>query len=265
MSNYSDILVSIFLDKHTEGCTSVPFERTDMVNAANKLEIDIPKNLGDVVYSYRFRASFPPEITETAPEGMEWVIRLKGTSTYAFELTKQAKILPNDNLITIKIPDSTPEIISGAARDDEQALLAKVRYNRLIDIFLGLTAYSLQNHLRTVVPDIGQIEVDEIYIAIDQHGRQYVIPVEAKGSRDELGTVQTEQDLAVCFDKWNEYIPIAVGIQFMADDSIAMFELTMQENEVRVAKECHYRLVPNDQITEQDRELYTRQVRDEQR
>src|SRR5271157_4057421 len=32
---------------------------------------------------------------------------------------------------------------------DEQALLAKVRYTRLIDTFLGITAYSLQNHLRT--------------------------------------------------------------------------------------------------------------------
>lgn len=47
---------------------------------------------------------------------------------------------------------------------DEQALLARVRYNRLLDIFLGLATYSLQNHLRTSVTDIGQIEVDEICV-----------------------------------------------------------------------------------------------------
>ena len=66
--------------------------------------------------------------------------------------------------MNINIPDGTPEIIRGYALDDEQALLAIVRYNRLIDIFLSLTTYSLQNHLRTTVLNIGQIEIDELYI-----------------------------------------------------------------------------------------------------
>lgn len=51
---------------------------------------------------------------------------------------------------------------------DEQALLAKVRYSRLVDIFLGIAAYSLQNHLRTSVVGIGQIEMDELYVGIVQ-------------------------------------------------------------------------------------------------
>jgi len=38
------------------------------------------------------------------------------------------------------------------ALGDEQALLAKLRYNRLLDIFTGVVCYSLQNHLRTNVP-----------------------------------------------------------------------------------------------------------------
>jgi hypothetical protein len=39
-----------------------------------------------------------------------------------------------------------------------------VRYNRLLYIFLGLTTYSLQNHLRTTVKSVGgsQIAIDEI-------------------------------------------------------------------------------------------------------
>ena len=53
---------------------------------------------------------------------------------------------------------------------DEQALLAKIRYNRLLDVFLGISAYSLQNHLRTTVLHIGQIEIDELYIGLDKHG-----------------------------------------------------------------------------------------------
>ena len=85
---------------------------------------------------------------------------------------------------------------------DEQALLAKVRYNRLLDIFLGVATYSLQNHLRTTVAGLGQVEIDEIYVAIDKRGRQYVLPVQAKGGNDRLSTVQTRQDMACCAEKF---------------------------------------------------------------
>ena len=54
-----------------------------------------------------------------------------------------------------EIPDATPEIILSYALSDEQALLAKVRYNRLLDIFLGITTYSLQNHLLNHPGDVG--------------------------------------------------------------------------------------------------------------
>ncbi len=71
--------------------------------------------------------------------------------------------------------------------NDEQALLAKIRYNRLIDIFTGITCYSLQNHLRTTVPNIGQVEIDEIYIGIDKRGAHYILPAQAKESLTILG------------------------------------------------------------------------------
>lgn len=67
-------------------------------------------------------------------------------------------IEPDTMLATIKIPDGTPSIVKKYSASDEQALLTIVRYNRLIDTFLGITCYSLQNHLRTTVDGIGQIE-----------------------------------------------------------------------------------------------------------
>jgi len=68
-------------------------------------------------------------------------------------------------LLPSKYPDRNPEII-GALRLGRRTGLSspRVRYNRLIDIFLGLTTYSLQNHLRTQVKGMGQIEIDEIYV-----------------------------------------------------------------------------------------------------
>jgi hypothetical protein len=106
----------------------------------------------------------PESISSTALGGKEWIIVGTGIAAYEFRIASPAKIQPSINLKRIKIPDATPEILKKyAAGTDEQALLAKIRYNRLVDIFLGITCYSIQNHLRTTVEGIGQIEVDEIY------------------------------------------------------------------------------------------------------
>ena len=137
--------------------------------------------------------------------------------------------MPREGLVAIKVPDSTPEIISAYALSDEQALLAKVRYNRLVDIFLGIATYSLQNHLRTTVKSLGQIEIDEVYVGIDQNGRQFVVPIQAKGGTDRLAAIQTSQDIACCREKFPLLICRPISAQFMADDVIAMFELTLEE------------------------------------
>ena len=154
--------------------------------------------------------------------------------------------------MTIKIPDATPEIVSAHAMSDEQALLAKIRYNRLLDVFLGVSAYSLQNHLRTTVKRIGQIEVDEIYVAVDSTGRQFVLPVQAKGGSDQLSVVQSEQDLLWCRERLPDLICRPILTQFAQDDLIAMFEVTMVDGEIKVVQEKHYRLVPAAEVTADD-------------
>jgi hypothetical protein len=145
-------------------------------------------------------------------------------------------ITPRRDLAAIKIPDATPEIISGYALGDEQALLAKVRYNRLIDIFLGITTYSLQNHLRTYVAAMGQIEIDEIYVGLNRQGAHFVIPVQAKGGADKLSPVQTRQDIECCKAKFPNLVCRPVSAQFMADDVIALFELTSEGDQILVLK-----------------------------
>ncbi|MGH7020955.1 MAG: hypothetical protein ACREEY_13800, partial [Brevundimonas sp.] len=143
--------------------------------------------------------------------------------------------------------------------NDEQALLAKVRYNRLIDTFLGITAFSLQNHLRTTVRGVGQIEIDEVYVGVDRHGVQYVIPVQAKGGSDQLSVVQAKQDIACCAEKFPGLSCRSISAQFMDDDRIAMFELAVQDNQVRIVQERHYKLVAG-RVPTEDLELYRRSV-----
>jgi hypothetical protein len=255
-NRYKALVEKIFFDNYKRGVDKFEFHRNALSEAAEALDIEVPKNLGDILYSVRYRAPLPDNIVATQPAGMEWVIEGAGRSRYAFKLVRISRIKPNPALLATKIPDATPQIINSYALSDEQALLAKVRYNRLVDIFLGIAAYSLQNHLRTTVPKIGQIEIDEIYIGIDKRGGQYVLPVQAKGGKDQLSTVQAKQDLEYCRVKFPGLIRRAVAAQFMENDLIAMFELVVEGNEVRVAEERHYRLVVGDEITEEDLRMY---------
>ncbi len=254
-NRYSGILVRIFQSHYADGITEFPFARTELEDAAKELLIELPKNLGDVVYSFRYRNEMPEEIAKTAPEGMEWIIAGAGRSQYRMKLSRVNRIVPSPNKYEIKIPDATSQIVAAHALGDEQALLAKVRYNRLVDLFLRVTAYSLQNHLRTTVPDVGQIETDEIYVAVRNTGQQFVVPVQAKGGSDQIGAVQVEQDLALCRDKFPTLTPRLVAVQFKKDatgEVIVMFELVFANDEIKVLDEKHYRLVSADQITGDD-------------
>lgn len=256
MSRYSQLIEKIFHDGYRQRATSVGFEREDLETCATALKIKLPKNLGDVIYSFRYRYPLPASILATAPKGKEWIIEGAGKAKYIFKLVKINRILPNTNLLTIKVPDATPEIVLTHALSDEQALLAKVRYNRLIDVFLGVAAYSLQNHLRTTVKGVGQIEIDEIYVAVDKFGRQFVLPVQAKGGADQLSVVQTGQDIACCEEKYPDLICRAISTQFMEDDLIAIFELVVVQDEVKVVQEKHYKLVSGSAISSADLTLY---------
>ena len=251
-NRYSAIIEDIFAKRHSPGRIEVLFPREELIATARKLRIELPKNIGDAIYSVRYRMPMPLSITRTQPPGMEWIIEGRGKSLYAFRLVTINRIKPTMELRAIKVPDSTPEIVAAYAMSDEQALLAKVRYNRLVDIFLGVVAYSLQNHLRTTVKGMGQVEIDEVYVGIDKRGRHFIIPVQAKGGNDNLSSVQTRQDVACCAQKFPRLICRAISAQFMDDDLIALFELSCSGNEVEIVEERHYRLVPAEQISADD-------------
>lgn len=240
---YDLIIESIFHAHYQPGDIAVPFVRSEIEQTAKSLGIALPKNLGDVVYSYKHRSDFPESITRTAPENKAWVISSHDQS-YAFELRGAARILPDSALEVINLPDATPGLVARYSLSDEQALLAKLRYNRLIDIFTGVTCYSLQSHLRTRVPGIGQVETDELYVGMDRKGVHYIFPVQAKGGRDKHGVVQVEQDLSLCKHKFPGLVCRPIAAQFMAEDVIALFELALQDDTVRKVAEQHYKLVP---------------------
>jgi hypothetical protein len=263
-NRYERLIEAIFFSHFSPGITQFDFKREEIERYAKKLRIKLPKNVGDLIYSFRYRASLPDKVLACAPEGKEWMILPAGRSRHRFTITDVVpQILPNEMLAEIKVPDATPGVISMYALSDEQALLAKLRYNRLIDIFSRVACYSLQRHLRTTVPGLGQVETDEVYVGVDRGGAHYVFPVQAKGKKDKLNIVQIRQDIGVCKHKFPLLICRPLGAQFMQENLIALFEFEQGADQVKILSEKHYRLVPPDELTPEDLEKYKRTTVDE--
>lgn len=251
---YEQIIEWVFARNYQSGNVRVPFTRDELVQASEQLGIDRIKNLGDIPYSFRFRRQLPQAIQSMAPENSEWIIVGTGIGEYLFRLASPGKIQPTLHYLPIKIPDATPEIVRQyAPGTDEQALLTRARYNRLIDIFTGLACYSIQNHLRTTVSDIGQVEVDEIYVGINNRGTHFILPCQAKSPGDSFGIAQVMQDIALCNERYPMAICRPIALQFAAEDRVSLLEMAViEENDVlmlNVVDQKTYQLVPRTEIT----------------
>lgn len=262
-NRYAVIIRDIFSERFTPGLREVAFERPDIELAASKLSVPLPRNLGDVIYTFRYRSPLPSEILATAPEGETWIIRPAGPGKYRFALVSDIALEPSRTLAETRIPDATPGMIARYAFDNEQGVLARIRYNRLLDIFLGIACYSLQNHFRTTVSGLGQVETDEVYVGVDKRGAQYVVPVQAKGGSDKISRVQIEQDIALCAEKLPELICRPIGAQWMGEDLVALFEFEMVNEDIRVVAEKHYRMVLPDEVSSADLRRYRRRPADD--
>jgi hypothetical protein len=260
---YQQMMERIFVRHYQPGAVEISFEREELATTAEELGIDVPLNLGDIPYSFRYRQQLPQSIRGTAPAGKEWVIRSVGRSRFQIVLREMMSLVPSKNLVETKVPDATPGLVSMYAQDHEQGLLAKLRYNRLIDIFTGITCYSLQNHLRTTVPNIGQVETDELYVGVDRRGAHYVFPVRAIGGTDRLGIVQIEQDFALCEDRFPGLICRPVAAQFMDTDLIALFAFEKRDDVAKIITETHYRLVPPERLSPAELNVYSQRPLEE--
>jgi len=250
-SQYLPIIERIFFNHYVMGEETVTFNREEINSAADALGVARIKNLGDLLYYFRHRHSLPQSISDLAP-GKNWVIVDESESVYRFEIRDDVHVIPNPLLTVIKIPDSTPGVIRRYALDDEQSLLAMLRYNRLLDIFVGTACYSLQSHLKTRI-DGSQTETDEIYIGIGRNGAHYVLPLQAKGHKDKLGIVQIERDFRLCAMKFPDLIARPIGAQFMKENVIALFDFVKDDLDgVRVLNEQHYCLVPPSDLTTEE-------------
>ena len=261
-TKYDRIIEKIFTDRYGGEEHGFDFPRSDINAAATALGLSPISNVGDVIYTFRSRRALPQSIRDSASPDHAWVIRTTGTGQYRFDQVENDSYGVNASLAAIRVPDSTPALIQMYRQSDEQALLATVRYNRLIDIFTRLSCFSVQNHLRTSLDGAGQIEVDELYVGIDRHGAHYVLPVEVKSASDTLGYNQVNNMFELCEQRFPQLVPRPLGAQFLDEETIALLEFQQRPNsiEIDIAEERHYRLVPADELPRKVIEEYGRRA-----
>ena len=54
-NRYEQILTKVFFDKYVHGSRQVEFTRQDLIDAAEELGLERPRNMGDIPYSFRHR------------------------------------------------------------------------------------------------------------------------------------------------------------------------------------------------------------------
>jgi hypothetical protein len=214
-------------------------------------------NAGDLIYTYRYRRSFPQAVLRQPPEPKdgvvpEWALRLrgrvKGNTTYEFGPVRKHYFEPRRHAgipvqslpgaVATLVTEATAVLSKGGKLSDEQALLARARAADLISNVLGITsAVAFQSNKRTTHDDFGQIEIDELYIgADDATGKRYVAPIQVKTGNDKLAIVQVEQDWKWCRQYFGragwEVVPL--GIRPLSDPAakgaleVAVFKFALE-------------------------------------
>lgn len=272
---FSSVLVILFQASLSNRSKIFRFDHDDFIEAVNVAgRIASPPcelSIHQFVALFSSEKGWPVEILISTPRSKLWIIVGKGDAQYEFRLITKPFLSADEGRSVTKLHDATPEIVRRFALSDEQAALARIRYNRLVDIFCKCVAHSLQNHLRTKVTGIGQIEIDELYVGANRQGEHFIIPVQAKKKRDRLGVSQLMQDLEYCRVAHPDLRPRALGAQLLKHhedgkvfDKIVLFEFECRDepNDVIIRKraERHFVLLPHGEITASDfKEAHDRQ------
>jgi hypothetical protein len=243
-----EVLRTLFRKLYKEGAAEISYTMENVLEAIKEVQNGLPeyveRNPYDVRYQYTSgRSDWPADLAALGP----WMIEGRGKGKYALVKLKAASSLDvPKNLVAIAVPDATPEIVLEYAGADEQGVLAKIRYNRLLDIFLQITCYHLQNHWRTSIKGRGQCEIDDLYVAINTMGKQFVIPIEAKCASETISKTQIVQNIAFARARYAKLIMRPVGVQELADGSLILMEFNpaSHPDEVGIKDMRRYKLVP---------------------
>lgn len=220
---YERAIETIFQRHYSAGADYFEFHKDELVEVCQELGITV-RNIPDIIYSFRGRRALPDSITATG----HWAIESAGTNSYAFRRLENPPqfTIPFMDYAPTDIYNAIPEVVEGLLRQDEQSLLTRILYNRLVDIFTGLTCFHIQNHYRSNIRDVGQVELDALYVGVNSTGELFIIPIEAKSQSESemIGRVQISQMAKLVRQDFADVNRRLLAVKILSDETIGFIE-----------------------------------------
>lgn len=228
LSQYDEVLLEVFRRHYREGVDYLKFRKDELAEVCRKYGITV-RNIPDIIYTYRVRRMLPAKILDTG----HWAIEPAGRGVYAFRLLRNPPRfeIPFGDYAPVDIYNAIPEVVEGLLRQDEQSLLTRLLYNRLVDIFTGLTCFHIQNHYRSFIAGKGEVELDALYVGVDKTGTLFVLPIEAKSQAESemIGRIQVSQMAKLVRQDFANLRRRILAAKALADGTIAMVEFDDRE------------------------------------
>jgi hypothetical protein len=228
LSQYDSVILEVFQRHYRKGQARLVFRKDELAEVCQKYAITV-RNIPDIIYTYRARRVLPAKILATG----HWAIEPAGRGAYAFRLLQNTPHfeIPFGDYAPVEIYNAIPEVVEGLLRKDEQSLLTVILYNRLVDVFTGLTSFHIQNHYRSFVTGMGEVELDALYVGVDKTGALFVLPVEAKSQSENemLNRIQVSQMSKLVRQDFAQLRRRILAVKSLADGTIAMVEFDDHE------------------------------------
>ena len=243
-TQYDEVIQEVFLRHYAENSNRLPFAKDELVEICLKHGLTV-RNIPDIIYTYRVRKPLPAAILAKG----YWAIEPAGRGQYAFRLLKDSPRfeIPFMDYAPVDIYNAIPEVVEGLLRHDEQSLLTRLLYNRLVDIFTGLTCFHIQNHYRSFVYEMGEVEIDSLYVGVDNRGVLCVLPIEAKSQADSemVGRIQVSQMARLVRQDFSELERRILATKALQDGTIAFAEFSDDEDpdDIKIISVGRYRLI----------------------
>lgn len=194
------------------------FTREELLEHATRVGVRI-RNPGDFPYYYAKRHVLPEAIRREGFLGIETIRR----STYAFTKAHDAIEIP-ENLPATEALLSLPSSVRKYITEDEQGMLVKIREADVLSDFLGEKAFHLQSHLRTESKELGQVEIDDVYV-MEESGE--ICTVEAAAKKEKVIRSQIRRQVAGARTRFGvrtrDVTPVAVYI--LSHDKVVLLHL----------------------------------------
>lgn len=243
---YTPILLAIFRRKYVPGATVVSFTLEELRAELQAAGLQA-RNVADLVYRMKSRTVLPEEITN---KGFR-VLEITGRGTYALTFAESTLIEYPEPTEVVDVHDRTPYAVrrllaDDFGRTDEQGLLNVLRYNDMFSHFLRVQVFHLKGHVRKSVPGLGQVEVDDVHVALSGglDDPLIIIPVEAKAKDDPVNRVQIAMQVKYANYAFPGLLVRPLTVKLFEDGRVLLMEFNPSTNpaDLKVLKSAYYRI-----------------------